>query len=68
MLDFLKLKKHLFSALQVAKLYTMENVHRLHTTSGYSFRDKIFTSLLWTELFTLSGTNLRTSSTSHPEK
>lgn len=38
--------------LQVAKLYTMENVHRLHGNAfRYSFRDKIFTSLLWTELY-----------------
>lgn len=53
---FIKIK-HPFSALQVAQHY-MEHVYMLHgmPSAIVSNRDKIFTSLLWKELFKLSGT------------
>lgn len=64
---FVKLK-HPFSALQIAKQY-MEHVYKLHgmPLAIVSDRDKIFTSLLWKELFKLSGTNLCMSSAYHPQ-
>jgi hypothetical protein len=57
---FIKLK-HPFSALQIAKIY-MEHVYRLHgmPQAIVSDQDKIFTSHLWRELFTLSVTQLLT--------
>jgi len=57
---FIKLK-HPFSALQIAKIY-MEHVYKLHgmPQAIVSDQDKIFTSHLWRELFTLSGTQLLT--------
>jgi hypothetical protein len=53
---FLKLK-HPFSVIQVAQQY-MEHVYKLHgmPSAIVSDRDKIFTSLLWKELFKLFGT------------
>ena len=64
---FIKVK-HPFSALQIAKLY-MEHVYKLHgmPQAIVSDRDKIFTSLLWKELFKLSGTSLCMSSAYHPQ-
>ena len=64
---FIKLK-HPFSALQVVHLF-MEHVHKLHgmPTAIVSDRDKIFTSLLWKELFKLAGTELAMSSAYHPQ-
>jgi hypothetical protein len=64
---FLKLK-HPFSAIQVAQQY-MEHVYKLHgmPSAIVSDRDKIFTSLLWKELFKLSGTQLCMSSAYHPQ-
>jgi len=64
---FIKLK-HPFSALQVAHLF-MEHVYKLHgmPTAIVSDRDKIFTSLMWKELFKLAGTELAMSSAYHPQ-
>jgi hypothetical protein len=64
---FIKVK-HPFSALQIAKLY-MEHVYKLHgmPQAIVSNRDKIFTSILWKELFKLSGTSLCMSSAYHPQ-
>lgn len=64
---FIKLK-HPFSALQVAQQY-MEHVYKLHGMPSAIVldRDKIFTSLLWKELFRLSGTQLCMSSAYHPK-
>lgn len=64
---FIKLK-HPLSALQVAKVY-MEQVYWLHgmPTTIVSDRDKIFTSHLCKELFSLSGTQLNMSSAYHPQ-
>jgi hypothetical protein len=63
---FIKLK-HPFSGLHIAKLY-MEHVYKLHgmPTTIVSDRDKIFTSMLWKELFKLSGTDLCMTLAYHP--
>lgn len=55
---FIKLK-HPFPTLQIAKTY-MEHVYKLHGMHRaiVSDQDKIFTSHLWRELFTLSSTQL----------
>ncbi|WVZ57697.1 LOW QUALITY PROTEIN: hypothetical protein U9M48_008050 [Paspalum notatum var. saurae] len=57
-----------FTALKVAKLF-MEHIHRLHgmPEAIISDRDRIFTSLLWQELFKLSGTKLHMSTAYHPQ-
>lgn len=59
---------HPFSALDVAEAY-MQHIHRLHglPQSLISDRDRIFTSTLWTTLFKLAGTQLRMSSSYHPQ-
>lgn len=59
---------HLFTALQVAQAY-MQEVFRLHSMpqSIISDRDRIFTSTFWQELFRLSHTQLRMSSSYHPQ-
>jgi len=59
---------HPFTASQVAKLF-MQQVYRLHgmPSSIVSDRDKVFTSLLWQELFRLSNVTLRMSSSYHPQ-
>jgi transposase InsO family protein len=64
---FIKLK-HPFSALQVAQSF-MEIVYKLHgmLTTIVSDRDKVFTSLLWKELFKLASTKLCMSSAYHPQ-
>lgn len=64
---FVKLK-HPFFALTVAQQY-MEHIYKLHgmPTAIVSDRDKIFTSLLWKELFKLTGTQLCMSSAYHPQ-
>jgi hypothetical protein len=62
---FIKLK-HPFIALKVAQLF-MDNIYKPHgmPQAIISDRDKIITSLLWKELFRLSGTELRMSSAYH---
>lgn len=59
---------HPFSALKVAQLF-LDSVYKLHglPQSIVSDRDKIFTSRLWQELFRLSGTTLKLSSSYHPQ-
>lgn len=59
---------HPFTALSVAKLY-MNNIFKLHglPQAIISDRDRIFTSALWQELFKLSRTELRLSSSYHPQ-
>lgn len=59
---------HPFSALKVAQVY-LDSVYKLHglPLSIISDRDKIFTSHLWQELFRLSGTTLKMSSSYHPQ-
>lgn len=60
--------KHPFTALLVAKQF-MLHVYKLHglPAAMVSDRDKIFTSLLWKELFHLAGVELRMSSAYHPQ-
>jgi len=59
---------HPFTALQVAKAF-MKEIFRLHGLSLaiISDRDRIFTSNIWQELFKLSRTELRMSSSYHPQ-
>lgn len=60
--------KHPFTALTVAKQY-MLNIYKLHGLPHaiVSDRDKIFTSMLWKELFHLARVELRMSSAYHPQ-
>lgn len=59
---------HPFTSLTVAKAY-MTHVYKLHglPQAIISDRDRIFTSTLWQELFKLSKTELRLSSSYHPQ-
>jgi len=59
---------HPFTALQVALVY-MNNIFKLHglPTAIVSDHDRIFTSTVWQELFKLTGTTLRMSTTYHPQ-
>ena len=58
---------HPYSALTVAQLF-FDNIYRLHglPNSIVSDRDKIFISRFWQELFKLSGTQLKLSTSYHP--
>jgi hypothetical protein len=60
--------QHPFTAQTVAQAY-MDNVYKLHSLpeSIISDRDKVFTSKFWTELFRRSDTQLRMSSSYHPQ-
>lgn len=62
------LLKHPYTALSVATSY-MQNIFKLHglPMALISDRDRIFTSSLWQELFRLSQTQLRMSSSYHPQ-
>ena len=59
---------HPFTALDIAEAY-MQHIHRLLglPEALISDRDRIFTSTLWTTLFKLAGTQLRMSSSYHPQ-
>lgn len=59
--------KHPFTALTVAKVY-MHQIYILHGLSQalISDRDRVFTSTIWQELFKLTHTELRMSSSYHP--
>lgn len=59
---------HPYTIVQVAKLY-FSQVYRLHglPQALISDRDKVFTSLLWQELFKLSDTQLLMRSSYHPQ-
>jgi len=60
--------RHPFTALSVAKAY-LDNVYKLHglPMSLISNCDRVFTSKLWQELFSLAGVSLRMSSSYHPQ-
>jgi hypothetical protein len=60
--------KHPYIASSVAKLF-MDNVYKLHglRSAIVSDLDKIFTSHFWQQLFRLAGTELRLSTSYHPQ-
>jgi hypothetical protein len=60
--------RHPFTAFSVAKLF-LDNIYKLHgmPASLISDRDRVFTSALWKELFSLAGVTLRMSSAYHPQ-
>ena len=60
--------KHPFTALSVAKQF-MLHIYKLHglPTAIVSDRDKVFTCMLWKELFRLARVELRMSSAYHPQ-
>ncbi|XP_066354250.1 uncharacterized protein [Miscanthus floridulus] len=59
---------HPYTATTVARVF-FDHIVRLHDIpcSIISDRDPVFTSTFWTELFALSGVDLRLSSTFHPQ-
>ena len=59
---------HPYTALKVVELFvdSVYKLHRMHSPI-VSDRDKIFTSKLWHELFRLSGTAIKMSSSYHPQ-
>lgn len=59
---------HPFTAFQVAQLF-LNNIFKLHglPTTIISDRDKVFTSHLWQELFSLLEVDLKMSSAYHPQ-
>jgi transposase InsO family protein len=59
---------HPFTAATVVGLL-MDHIHRLHSMpeSIISDRDPVFTSAFWKELFKRAGTQLRISSSYHPQ-
>lgn len=60
--------KNPFTALSVAKQF-ITHIYKLHDLPNaiVSDRDKVFTSLLWCELFRITGVELRMSSAYHPQ-
>lgn len=60
--------KHPYTALSVATTF-MQHIFKLHglPMAIISDRDRIFTSTLWQELFKLAQTQLRMSSSYHPQ-
>ena len=59
---------HPYTALTVAQAF-FDNIVKLHgfPSSIVSDRDPVFTSTLWSELFTLAGVKLRLSSAFRPQ-
>jgi hypothetical protein len=59
---------HPYTAISVAQAF-FDNIVRLHgfPCSIVSYRDPVFTSSFWSELFKLSGVKLRLSSAFHPQ-
>lgn len=59
---------HLYTAKQVAQVF-LNGIYKLHGLpfNIISDRDALFTSLFWEELFKLQGTELKHSSTYHPQ-
>ncbi|XP_040244116.3 uncharacterized protein [Aegilops tauschii subsp. strangulata] len=67
LLTFLPLA-HPYTAATVAQLY-MSQIYKLHGFPGaiISDRDPVFTSHFWRELFRYAGTELRMSTSNHPQ-
>lgn len=59
---------HPFTAFQVALVF-MDAIFKLHglPVAMISDRDKVFTSNLWQTLFKITGTELRMSTSYHPQ-
>jgi transposase InsO family protein len=59
---------HPYSATKIAQIF-IANIFKLHgmPSSIVSDRDPVFTSLFWKELFKLHGTELKFSSSYHPQ-
>jgi hypothetical protein len=59
---------HPYTAATIARL-VLDNIFKLHSMplSIFSDRDRIFTSAFWRELFHLTSTKLRLSSSYHPQ-
>jgi transposase InsO family protein len=59
---------HPYTAATIAHFF-LDNIFKLHSMplSIISDRDRIFTSAFWRELFRLTGTKLRLSSSYHPQ-
>jgi hypothetical protein len=59
---------HPFTAATVATAF-MDSVYKLHGAPEQiiSDRDRIFNNAFWKQLFTLTGTTLKMSSSYHPE-
>jgi hypothetical protein len=59
---------HPYTAATITRLF-LDNIFKLHSMplSIISDRDPIFTSAFWRELFCLTGTKLRLSSSYHPQ-
>ncbi len=60
--------RHPFTAKEVARVF-LDSIYKLHgcPKSIISDRDKVFTSSFWKELFQLLGTQLKMSTSYHPE-
>jgi hypothetical protein len=60
--------KHPYTASKVAELFA-DNVYRLHSLpqSLVSDRDPVFTSQFWQSVFRATGTQLKMSTSNHPE-
>ena len=59
---------HPYTAVSIAQVF-LDNIYKLHglPTSIVSDRDKIFVSTFWQELFKLMGTQLKLSTSYHPQ-
>ncbi|KAL0324566.1 UNVERIFIED_CONTAM: Retrovirus-related Pol polyprotein from transposon [Sesamum calycinum] len=60
--------KHPYTASSIAKTF-FDNIYKLHglPVSIVTVRDRVFTSRLWNELFSMAGVSLDMSSAYHPQ-
>ncbi|KAK4388623.1 Retrovirus-related Pol polyprotein from transposon [Sesamum angolense] len=60
--------KHPYTASSIAKTF-FDNIYKLHglPVSIVTDRDRVFTSRLWKELFSMAGVSLDMSSANHPQ-
>ena len=61
--------KHPYSTTSVARVF-LDNIYKLHglPVAIIFDRDRVFTSKFWQLLFQLAGTDLRMSTTYHPQR